>query len=75
MKKQKVLSRFQIDDPFERRMTIQQHLLDLAAEMISNRHDMPIVHEDTERSLTVRQRWEGNSPLTILEVVADGVPP
>lgn len=43
--------------------------------MLANRHEMPIVHEDKERSLIVHQRWEGNSPLTVLEVVADGVPP
>lgn len=43
--------------------------------MLANRHEMPIVHEDGERSLIVHQRWEGNSPLTVLEVIADGVPP
>jgi hypothetical protein len=50
-------------------------LLDLAANVLSSRHEMPIVHEDKDRSLLVHQRWEGNSPLTVLEVIADGVPP
>lgn len=63
------------EDAFERRIWIQQQLLDLAANVLHNRHEMPIVHEDKERSLIVHQRWEGNSPLTVLEVIADGVPP
>ena len=63
------------EDAFEHRMHIQQQLLDLASSVIANRFDMPIVHEDKERSLIVHQRWEGNSPLTVLEVIADGVPP
>jgi hypothetical protein len=41
------------EDAFERRIWIQQQLLDLAANVLSNRHDMPIVHEDKDRSLIV----------------------
>jgi hypothetical protein len=47
----------------------------MAQHFLSIRHEIPIVHEEAERDFYVHQRWDGNCPLTVLEIRADGILP
>jgi hypothetical protein len=34
----------------------------------TKKKSIPIVHEDEEIGLTIQQKWEGNTPLTLGEI-------
>ena len=59
----------------ERRMLIQQELLDEAQRYLNMKRKIPIVYEDEEQRLIVLQQWTNDIPLTICEMRVDGVFP
>jgi hypothetical protein len=36
---------------------------------------MTVVHEEKDRNLLIRQNWSGDTPLTIVEILAEGIAP
>lgn len=47
----------------------------MAQHFLSIRHEIPVVHEDRDLDFYIHQRWDGNSPLTVLEIRADNIQP
>jgi len=33
------------------------------------------VHEEKDRNVVIRQNWNGDSPFTIVEILAEGIAP
>lgn len=62
-------------DTGEYRMRIQQQLLEMAQNILAIKHEIPIVYEEAMKDFYVHQRIEGESPLTVLEIRADGIQP
>ena len=42
------------EDPFQRRMTIQQNLMNLSQYYLSLKDQMTVVHEEKDRNLLIR---------------------
>lgn len=53
----------------ERRMQLQQELLDEACHYLQRKRDIPVVFQDDEANLVLHHVWEdGQLPLTLCEV-------
>lgn len=56
-------------------MQLQQQLLNRAFHLLKKKKDIPVIVEDPEQGLILRQEWNDNSPLTITELRAHGLMP
>ena len=60
----------------ERRMLLQQRLLDEAMQLLSRKREIPVVLNDEENNMVQHQVWEGNgTALNICEVKVQDVTP